>query len=378
MELLTPSENDNTAWERAWRTRCCPPDVELYRGEETDMLSAHLTICPWCRADQIDILPSSSLPEAGPRQFSSGPPRAGELWLVNPELGGWGEKSRYYNGPLVLVLEDTDERTVNVLQIYHDDYFRGPDDVPLDREPDHVPAGFAEPWNRYSLCREDLAFRLAAVTEDVLERCRAAAKGPAIDIEQGSLLWFFRNMEVEAGFYFARQSIAKVLRDTKATGQEKPTRLDSVPAGEVVRQLRRLALQCKKSLAEDATPFDVLACCSLPDDRLPLAAADTNQSSFALVFIFEAGRLESYTTSTFTLHQTAIEGNSLLVSGTLPDEAVDFDEFHCWWEREGKMIPADQGSAGYADRVFWATFSLTEPIQSQEKYEIVIRCIKYI
>jgi hypothetical protein len=374
MAPFTPSEIDNTAWERAWRMRCCPPDVELYNSGEADMLSAHLAICPWCRAGQAEILAGSCRPEADAGQFSKGPPRAGELWLVNPELGGWGEKSRYYNGPVVLVLEDTNERTVNALQIYDDDYFRGPDDVPLGR----ALAGFAEPWNRYSLSREDLAYRLAAVTEDVLERCRAAAKAPSIDIDQGSLLWFFRNMEVETGFYFAEQSLAKVLRGTGSTGQEQTSRLATVASGELVRQLRRLGLRCGKSLPDDAGGLEVLAYCRLPDDRLPLAAADTSQSSFALVFIFDSGRLESYTTCTFKLLQTEILDNSLLVSGTLPDEAVDFDEFHCWWELEGKMIPPDSGQSGCSDGIFWATFSREEPVTSQEKYDIVIRCIKYL
>lgn len=379
MGPLTSSARDNSAWKRAWRMRCCPPDVELYESKEAGALAAHLQICPWCRADKAEILPASSFAEAGAGQFPRRPPRAGELWLVKPECGGWAEKDRYYNGPVVLVIDDSDKKMVNVLQIYDDDYFRGPEDVPLGREPGWEPAGFAEPWNRYSLCGDDLAFRLGEVSPAVLDKCRAAThQASPFAVDQGSLLWFFRNMEVETGFYFARQSIAKVLGETGETRQEQSCRSISIASGEVVRQLHRLALQCKKSLPDDVAPLDVLAYCSLPDDRLPLAAADTSQSSFALVFIFEAGRLESYTISTFILHQTAIRGNSLLVSGTLPDEKVDFDEFHCWWERKGKMMPPDQGSSGCADRVFWATFSQAEPIKRQEKYEIVIRCIKYI
>lgn len=383
MESLMSSENDKNAWMRAWRMRCCPPDVELYAGKQPGMLENHLQICPWCRADKAEIFPTSSPEKPRTSQFSRELPRTGELWLVKPELGGWAEKSRYYNGPVVLIVDDSDEKTANVLQIYDDDYFKGPGDVALAsasrHSPDEHPAGFAEPWNRYSLTKDDLVVRLGKVTRDVVEKCRAFSLVPSIEIEQGSLLWFFRNMEVETGFYFARQSIANVLHDNQIQmSRKKTTRLHSISTEQLILQLQQLSLQCKKTLPKDAGVLEVLASCSLPGDRLPLAAADTDKSAFALVFICGAGRLESYTTCTFTLHQTEIQKNSLLVSGTLPDEVVDFDEFYCWWEREGKMVPPDQGSAGYDRRVFWATFSQAEAIKSQEKYEIIIRCIKYI
>jgi hypothetical protein len=355
--------------------RCCPPDVELYADNHPDMLENHLQICPWCRADKTEILSATFLNKKPTGQFPKESPRTGELWLVKQELGGWAEKSRYYNGPVVLIMDDSDQKTVNVLQIYDDDYFKGPDDVSLG---DGL-AGFAEPWNRYSLSRDDLAVRLGKVTRDVEEKCRGYSSVPSIEIEQGSLLWFFRNMEVETGFYFARRSIANVLHDNQTgMGQTKTSGLNSIFTEQLLLQLPQHRLQCKESLPKDAGVLDILASCCLSDDRLPLAAADTNKSALALVFIFEMGRLESYTTCTFELHQTEIQGNSLLVSGTLPDKAVDFDEFYCWWEREGKMLPPDQGSSGYDHRVFWATFSQAEPIKRQEKYEIIIRCIKYI
>lgn len=359
--------------------RCCPPDLKLHENKDARMLAAHLQICPWCRADKAEMLPVFCHPEPDVGQVPNKLPRAGELWLVTPELGGWAEKARYYNSPVVLIIDDSDEKMVNVLQIYDDDYLRGQEDVPLGRSPGRKPAGFAEPWNRYSLSKDDLAFRLGEVSPEVLDKCRAATQAPSFAIDQGSLLWFFRNMEVETGFYFARQSIAKVLYDDKTENiREKTARFRSVSAEQVLQQLHHLTLHCKKSLPEDADALDILAYCSVPDESLPLAAADRNKNSFALVFIFGGGRLESYTTSTFKLHQTEIRGNSLLISGTLPNETVDFDEFHCWWERGGMMIPPDKGSSGCVDGVFWAVFSQAEPIKDQEKYEIVIRCIKYL
>lgn len=377
------SENDKNAWMRAWRMRCCPPDLELYAVNHTDMLEQHLQVCPWCRADTAEIFPTSSPEKPFTDQCAGELPCSGELWLVRPELGGWAEKSRYYNGPVVLVLDDSDEKTVNVMQVYDDDYFKGPEDVALASGPRDTPeegvAGFAEPWNRYSLNRDDLAVRLGKVARDVVEKCRASSLTPSIEIEQGSLLWFFRNMEVETGYHFARQSITNVLEDSQIQmSREKTAGLHSISPEQLMQQLQQLSLQCRTSLPGDATALEVLASCCLPDDRLPLAAADTGKSGFALVFSFGSGSLETYTTSTFTLHQTDIQGNSLLVSGTLPDEVVDFDAFYCWWKKDGKLIAPDEGSSGYDRQVFWATFSQKEPIIHQEKYDIVIRCIKYI
>jgi hypothetical protein len=375
MGPLTAPEIDNNAWKRAWRMRCCPPDAVLYASEDAGMLNAHLEICPWCRADQTDGLPVPSFAALCPVNSTSILPGTGELWLIKAELGGWGEKVRYYNGPVVLVIEDFDEKMVNVLQIYDDDYFKGPEDVPLGNDL----AGFAEPWNRYSLCRDDLVLKLGEVTRDVLETCKAATKGPSTEIEQGSLLWFFRNMEVETGFYFAQQSIAKVMKNMEADRNNNKTAwFDTVSSSQLLLQLQHLTLQCNEPLPADASTLDVLAYCSLPDDRLPLAAADTKKTGFAIVFILGSGSLESYSTCTFELHQTDVDGNSLMVSGTVPEEAVDFDEFHCWWKTDGKMIAPVQGQSGYANKVFWATFSREESFEPQDNYEIVIRCIKYL
>ncbi len=383
MGPLTASEIDNNAWKRAWRMRCCPPDAVLYASEDAGMLEAHLEICPWCRADQTDGLPVPSFAALCPVESTKVLPGTGELWLIKTTLGGWGEKARYFNGPVVLVIEDSDEKMVNVLQIYDDDYFKGSDDVPLGNdlvnEPGNELAGFAEPWNRYSLCKDDLVLKLGEVTRDVLETCKAATKAPSVDIEQGSLLWFFRNMEVETGFYFAQQSIAKVMKSMQEDRKDnKIAWFNTVSQSQLLLQLQHLKLQCKEPLPADVSPLDVLAYCSLPDDRLPLAAADTTKTGFAIVFVLGAGSLESYSTCTFKLHQTDVEENSLLVSGTLPEEAVDFDEFHCWWKTDGEMISPVQGQSGYANRVFWATFSREEPLTPQDNYEIVIRCIKYL
>ncbi|MFP7756194.1 hypothetical protein ACLG6S_16380 [Thermodesulfobacteriota bacterium B35] len=61
-----------------------------------------------------------------------------------------------------------------------------------------------EPWNRYFVRSADLFLRLGRVSPQCLESVRQAEQASIQEIEIGSLLWFFRHMEVETGFMMTR------------------------------------------------------------------------------------------------------------------------------------------------------------------------------
>jgi len=192
------------AWIEAWSFRCCPPD-KILAGEMTPELRRHFEVCPLCRANRS--VPPVNLDITVEKD--KGLPLPGELWSLSPQLGAWGPKRRWYNPPVVMILQkaekaEWDHFPVPVVQTYTggDLTLAGPGDIPLDQGL----AGFAEPWNRYSVRSADLFLRLGRVSPQCLESVRQAEQASIqdIEIEIGSLLWFFRHMEVETGFMMIR------------------------------------------------------------------------------------------------------------------------------------------------------------------------------
>ncbi|MBV5329969.1 MAG: hypothetical protein JZU65_20480, partial [Chlorobium sp.] len=100
---------------------------------------------------------------------------------------------------MVLVLSCPDAGTVLVSQIYGDHALAGPEDVLFANNLQ----GFAEPWNCYTLMRDDLGILLGEVDATVVSTILVQAKRTDAPLQFGSLLWFFRQMEVETGYYFA-------------------------------------------------------------------------------------------------------------------------------------------------------------------------------
>lgn len=371
---------DHEAWCAAWRTRCCPPDRVLWAGSASAELAAHLESCPWCRLDASQPMVEAPLPALPIIDATTVSPRAGELWAVKPELGGWGEKSRYYNPPLVLVVDDRHERMVSVLQVYDDANFAGPGDVPMLP----VTEGFVESWNMYSLCKEDLALPLGTVTPEILAACRATASTPAADIEPGSLLWFFRNMEVETGFFFARKAIAKAL---SAEGTEQETievhqQLEPEPPEErrpldIVSQLRRLSLHYEGPVGSAGELSEILCRTTLPDDRLPLAAADLRQMVQSLVFTIEGDQVTECAVRRFEVNIAEMKDSVLLISGILRDEPFVYDEFFCRWQTPARLLSPIPGQFGCEDGTVWATFEGEGLDLGRERSSLILRFVTY-
>jgi hypothetical protein len=370
MKSIADQTRLTQAWLNAWQLRCCPPDSILTGKAADKELYSHLALCPVCSAKRNDPLPEiriNGLPEpaAGNRN-----PQAGELWTVAPEMGGWGGKSRYYAPPVVLVTGLVDNRAVAVVQTCSDCTLAAADDILLDNEL----IGFAQPWNRYTLAVNDLAFCIGRVSGQLVEQVGAAvqteARESGLQLQPGSLLWFFRNMEVETGWFFARKSIAGLLgsRESSSDHANPENRID-------LAALRTdlLARHVLVAAAPDADSIEQLLATTMPDtELLSLAAAGAEPRNIpVLLFYLDQGRVEEIKTVFATLTHYEEQDRVIMVSGTCascPEQECDW--FFRW--KVGNLFRRPlPGQYGMEDGVFWAVFPV-DPPESDDSVDILL------
>lgn len=356
------------AWIFAWRMRCCPPDTAP-TGELTSELKRHLEICPFCRSEREAPLPEIQLDFFADHPAEKRLPRVGELWSVANNLGGWGPKQRYYSPPVVLVTALADQRAVNVVQTFGDNFLAGPDDLLLDNDI----MGFAEPWNRYTLDIKDLGNCLGTVSAAFITRLQETFAQETVAPTPGSLLWFFRQMEVETGWFFAEQSIAGLLEAKEAVSA--PTLL-YISVDTLLSDLKSLPVTIFDAPRCDR-PEDILANTMPADDLLPLAAADVEPRTISiLLFTAEQGRIRSV--KAVTGHVTLqYEQDSLLLVSGLCEACPGRDcEWMFRWKSRGASLEPLPGQYGVEDGVFWAVFS-TDGLHDPDQGELIVRIIDH-
>ena len=348
------------AWLNVWNMRCCPPEHTL-AGPSSPELEQHLALCPVCR-QQREML--CSFPHAVPVQapaaaMDRGQPAPGQLWSVDTALAGWGPRNRYFAAPVVLVIATADPNTLSVVQTCGEELLAGPDDVLLD----NGLTGFAQPWNRYALKRQQLTFHLGSVTPTCLARLLAAEPHAEPAITPGSLLWFFRQMEVETGCYFASQIQAGT--GTSASQQD----ITALPID--LELLRQLPLILPEN--GDNLPLDDLLAHTRPDETLlPLAAAAENAGQ-AQMLIFSSRKDEhpplSVRTGMATLDPVQLEqatlpdgsqATLLSVTGATSEPVHPHAVWVLRWQCDDHLLKPLPGMSGCVQGVFWATFQVDE------------------
>ena len=280
-------------------------------------------------------------------------PIPGQLYTLDPKLAGWGPKARYYNPPVVLILACPDVHSVFVSQTYGDPVMAGPDDIELGP----VFSGFAQPWNCYTLQQADLDICLGTVENQVVEQVRRGHEAVWFEPPPGSLLWFFRHMEVETGFFFSSRAVSELIT---AHDNRLLTIVISADKERILNDLQVLPVQLSSPDTSTTSPLELLFRTE-PDPRhLPLAAADTNTLP-ALLFTVENNRLTTAHTQDIILSGTDYADGLLTVTGTI---AALPPGNHVWlfrWQTDGQLIEPIPEHTGYHDQLFWAAFALTPP-----------------
>jgi hypothetical protein len=358
---LNASRMAHAVWHQAWRLRCCPPE-HLLTGKPDKQLNEHLQICPWCRQAK-DTAPGP-FPEFDAAAWNVNlEPVPGQVRALNARFAGWGPKRRYYNPPVVLILSLPDDRSVFVSQIYGDRELEGPDDVPLGN---HL-AGFAEPWNCHTLSRNELGLLLGeaepGVAESVLRRCEQADS----PLRAGSLAWFFRQMEVETGFFFARQSTGTLMAEASPLAWLAYQNTDAL-----LQDLQ--VLPTTYDLRHDETDYENLLARTCADDRLlPLAAAE-GESVPALIYTVDLGIIVAARVLTLPLSFQEYADGILTVTGSSVPLAEETLAWIFRWKIGDELIPPLPGQSGHRDTIFWAAFLLSAE-QANQDGTLVVRVL---
>lgn len=292
-------------------------------------------------------------------------PVPGNLYALDACLAGWGPKSRYYNPPVVLVLSLPDAQSVFVCQTYCDKKLAGPDDVPLESGL----AGFAQPWNCYTLRREDLGLYLGTVSAQVVERVWQQSEQEQCAPQPGSLLWFFRQMEVETGFFFSQRAVTMLLEQ-----HDRALSLVDIDKNSALQDLRKLPLQFTNPDLTIATPIELLCWAEADPGQLPLAAADAKTTSHSLVFTMNYGTIIAAEQVPISISFHEYADGRLTVNGSvdsLPSGALTW--FFRWQSGEQLIEPLPD-HFGHDDKFFWVTFSL-RPEQTIPPAHLVVRIV---
>ncbi len=367
MELLTPHLADHPAWQQAWRLRCCPPDHVLAKPPD-NRLHEHLALCPWCR--ETMELPMCPIPEMDSHDPKAAqPPAPGQLYAIDPTLADWGPKSRYYNPPVVLVVSCPDARSVFVCQTYGDSALAGPDDVALGPRF----SGFAQPWNCYTLMQADLEMYLGYVGAQVVEMVQQRADQVVFSSQPGSLLWFFRQMEVETGFFFSSRAVSLLLAKHNSDPAILFADFDST---KILQNLQNLPLHLTAVDPSTASPLDLLFRAEPDQQRLPLAAAD-NETAPALVFALDNGRIAAAEVLPFSLSFCEYADGLLTVTGSVASRPSGDLTWLLRWQTGNEFIEPLPDHAGHDDTLFWAAFPLT-PAQTTPPARLIVRIFQEI
>lgn len=342
------------AWKAAWRMRCCPPDALLF-GKNTRELQRHLRTCPWCSEErQQHLTETFSFPEIKPTREKTKLPSPGELWSLKQELGGWGPKNRYYAPPLVVIIA-SHKHSVEVCQTYGDTQLAGEDD--LEFESNKI--GFCQPWNRYTLRLEDLASCFGAVFSSIDQRFFTAGKKQEQPFETGSLLWFFRQMEVETGFFFATKAVATLMNQYENNIQT------------VAQQLKKHGLNLPKQLPD--TLHDLVLKIKIPDEMLPMAAADKEApQEYGLLLTLENNTVSAPEFIGLHISHWQREGPLLHVSGSFSSPLPPNSTAHFRLITKNRYFDPVPGEFGVKDDFFWTLFQINDTDIDQGEYIVRI------
>ncbi len=199
------------AWQVAYEQRTCPPADVLFAEHIDEHLQQHLSFCESCRENrEMDQEEKAAWQkvfdkmEQATARVEVESRQAGQVWTLKKALGGWQEDGRYLSPPTVLLLKQNGA-SWKVAQLYADKRLMGEGDVWLGDS-----FGFAQGWNCYALKDDQLDVYIGAATSEQLRQVMAPASASHEPAAEGTILSFFRALEIETGAFVAVPAVKDV------------------------------------------------------------------------------------------------------------------------------------------------------------------------
>ena len=278
--------------------QCPPPDI-VQNPLQQDQINLHCSICPYCSTDLSSDIPlwdklskmivknysKTSIPEPDIAI------RPGQFRRITYGLAGWKD-GLYYSPPLILVLELNEPRfnTALVAQTFHDITLAGPEDLILTAEQTGCGELFVQSWHIYTLNADHLEPPSGQIAQEIFEGVKRMTKNPD-DLPDWALMpapltehdprKYFRELEVETGYFFASQSVGRLIGDL----EPHRIRIAYSSLDELIQALNEKIEGIFCPVHVD-TMEEALAAVELPEEYYPLAASDKDKKTVVAKFVF--------------------------------------------------------------------------------------------
>jgi hypothetical protein len=339
----------------AKRFRTCPPNNIKRDHGSKDLIANHMKVCPYCKENATDMKDPWIQLYDGLKMFFE---PAANVPTVEPAAGDVRKirmkkalelKTKYFNPPAVLVLDAPKQPRGSVLvaQIYHDTAMAGPGDLIVQYPGIPDQAFFIETWNTYPIRSSDLGPPMFSISSNTLKAvhalrtdgCFLAAGFPVpVPMRKNDLRLEFRRMEAAMARVFSVGDL-----ELSAQTAEK-LRLPYKSASEAMAAIQAVSPGAFwHAPPDDALEAFLLA--QLPDEMLPLAAADnTEPGGFASLYMRHKGYVISLSPLHFRVHAEMRGENIRAVSGCIQGGSQELSgtDLICMYETQhgGKISPS--------------------------------------
>jgi len=303
------------AWQVAWRLRSCPGDDMLFSEQPIAEVKRHLTICPACSRATASVSTRNSwralagkLCVDSVHKATGTKPVEGQVWSLKDDLCHWREDGNYYWPPRVLLL-GIDDNALKVAQTYHDTSLADDGDVVLSDSR----FGFAQAWNIYTIHKDMLDYCLGGVKQDEVQSVLSESEKLRVDIDENSILYWFRTTEVAVGAEIAMPAVVQLMAEKEVCLTENEAFLQKIfgTLAEVYEKLSKFKLpEYTESLVE------LLSDARDPQGITPVVAATSIPLQVNVVIKHQDGAITIKTVGA-TLTENNWEDNDYYVAGKL-------------------------------------------------------------
>jgi hypothetical protein len=234
------------------------------------------------------------------------------VWALSDDLSHWGSDGNYYRPPRVLLL-GMEGNALKVAQTYHDTTLADDGDVLLSGNQ----FGFAQTWNIYTIHRVMLDHCFGGVKREEFQAVLNDAGKSRKDIDENSILYWFRTTEVMVGAEIAMPAVAQLMEEME-TAQESVVSFVEQFFGQMSEVASKLRDYIRPY--DPSSVFDLLA--GVRPQQLQLAAAD-NDNTMPVNIVHKTADGVLVETIQATITDDDWQSNrTYLISGKLSREAT--------------------------------------------------------